>query len=431
MYFMTKGKQKTGVILPRNYGLRVSMPASMPDVFVSPTAYVLGQIMLERPSEIRSRITDWSGRNDMDLQEVIEELSTKVTRREGSKNILNFSRRASLTSPHDTVLRDVKNYQQGFTGVVQSKARGSYEFTMPNNFKRRDHPISYPGAYVGTMDKFWNDGKGKNLTVIGTHLAVPEIALRFDTYTGLPQRSNMTGLAPRDRFSEEDIPTLPFRLNCFMDPARMDESQKSRYDLVTDLFMDYYLNGTSQYELSKSALQNDILSQTLKDAFLDPRDRAQFRVLRQKEEETTKGNRDTVSAKVFLEKLNERVQDAPYSYHHVGYMREFAGSEHEIVTKRFEPQGVGPVYSIGILEGVPIVVKRNLEGRAENWMDSENKIESHPFSRGSGYKDVDDNTRRDSYTSVILPDRSFGESFGISQNLQAMYDKVRLEHRNK
>lgn len=427
-----KEEQKTGLILPRSYGLRLAMPQSMPDVFISPVSYILGQIMLETPGEIRNRVRDWADRHGESYEESLEALVKGVLKREKTKNILNFSRRTESRQVHDLALQNMKHYGGNFTGEVKSKGPdGYYSFSLPEPCQRRDCNISYPGARVGNSDNLWNEGKGKNMSVIGVHLAVPEIAIAIDYATGMAQRANTTGLAPRER-KMGFVPNLPFTFNSFKNPEQMSENELAQYRLLTDLFMDYYVNGNSQYKLSVEAMKNPVFSEELKRAIVHPKDRAKFKVLRQREEEKQKDDLSSAEARHYAStvKLLEGIKsyfEKEWDYTSSGYMREFPDSDWETVARRFEPKGEGPVYSVCVVEKVPVLVRRYLGHKAVNWIDSSDKNQFHPLKRlRRRYNSVDDATRRDSVTEVVLPDRQLREKgIYIPRNLQEIYNSLR------
>ena len=204
IYFLTKmtkkQMRKTGEFIPRYFGLKLAMPSYINDIFVHPAAYVLGQIMLEAPSEIRARVRDWTERNNKNYEKTLESLVKNVKKRENTKNLLNYSRRTEIRQEHNITLTDMSHMGGRFTGQTKSKGRGSsYTFSLPDPLKKRTINIGHPGARDTSPDNVWSDVKGKDVTYMTLHLAIPEIALIHDHQTGMPQRRNITGLAPKDR----------------------------------------------------------------------------------------------------------------------------------------------------------------------------------------------------------------------------------------
>lgn len=431
---MSKRPRKTGQILPRNYGLRLAMPG-IQDIFVSPAAYLIAQVMLETPAEIRARLRDWSERHNEQYEDVEYAFAEAVEKREGSKNILNTSRRTA-SRYSDLVLSKVRREQNRFTGTVKSKEKGDYDFALPFPPIGRGVNIGYPGARVGNKDNLYNEGKGKALSVIGAHLAVPEIALATDNQSSLPQRSNMTGLFPRDRKIESVMPSLPFTFNMFKSPEIMNQGELEMYRLVTDLIVNYYGKKESQYGISVEALKNPrIFSPELISAINHPTDRAQFKVLRQKEQEVSlqpgsQEDRRHASVTTLVAKISDYLRDS-FDYVPSGYSREFVGTPWETVAKRFEPRGnaKGPVYSITVSdEHPPILVRKYLSHKSLVWggfIDA--MVTSHISEKlDSYYTSIDDVTRRESQVVLVLPDENLKKKgIVVPEILKKEYDSLR------
>ncbi len=432
----TNRKRSTGEILPRNYGLRLSMPLSHPDIFVSPIAYAIAQVMLESPAEIRARMQDYARRHEEDPEVVSRSFVAGVLEREHSKNLLNFARRTAHRRAHKLALQGVERDGRMFIGEVKSKGRkGLYKFTLPIPDFNRDANISYPGARTGTNDNLFNEGKGKNITVIGIHLAVPEIAIYQDGITRLSQEANMTGLAPKDRIARQELPNLPFTFNFFSSVEQMNEQQLELYQTLTDIVFNYYLKGLSQYESSVLALQNpNIYSPELIKAILHQRDRAQFKVLRQDEKEVNEAHltptqdRRYAAVTTLLSKIRTYLEKFRES-HFAGYCREFVGTPWETVARRFEPSGQGPVYSVVTSsEHPPLIVGRLLKHKAQDWINSYDPFQTDNIADKIGlkYSIIDDQTRRESTVELILPDEALRErGIHIPENLQREYDALR------
>src|SRR3989338_3039201 len=132
--------RKTGRILPRNYGIRLQKRFSHFYMFIPPSSYILAQLALETPEEIRRRILDRAERNGRSPEELKEEFVEAVVKREGTKNILNNSRRTESRQIHNLALRSVSRQGRVFEGKVKSKGRewddkfvreGYYTFIIP------------------------------------------------------------------------------------------------------------------------------------------------------------------------------------------------------------------------------------------------------------------------------------------------------------
>ncbi|PIN89894.1 hypothetical protein COU60_02255 [Candidatus Pacearchaeota archaeon CG10_big_fil_rev_8_21_14_0_10_34_76] len=433
---MVRKRRKTGEILPRAYGIRISMPRGIEDVFVSPAPYILAQLMLETRSEIRARIKDYAERNKVDETELTEEFVEKVKKRNGSKNILNFSRR-TRTRRSNLALEGLTHRGSRFSGSVKSTEEGSYLFTIPEPPAFRDTPIGFPGAWVNTKDKIYSEEKGK-MVVVGTHLAVPEIALITDEQTKMSQSENMTGLYPTQRQMRSPMPVLPFTFNIFKNLERMTDKERERHSLITDLIMRHYINGATQYEISVEALNHtELLSPELISAIKNPRDRARFKVLRQKEKEFIEGSltdseeRRYAAITNLVENISTYLKET-HGYIPTGYGREFVGTPWEAIARRFEPpreSTSGLVYSIVTSEGhVPLIIKKQLGNKSHNWQDVNDPMQTlhiaHKIDRT--YDIVDDMTRQDCAVTLPSPDKKLRElGIQIPQILQKDYDELR------
>lgn len=430
-------KRKTGKILPRNYGLRLSMPREAGDVFVAPTAYALAQVMLETPQEIKTRIQDWvQFRGEGNRRKIEGELRDAVMQKEGSLNVLNLSRRVSEhQDPEKLILTNMKHHGAVFTGSVRSKEEGKYAFSLREPPKFRAINISYPGSRVETLDSLYNEGKGRDIVVIGAHQAIPEIALYLDAHSRISQRSNITGLLPSEREMNSKLPELPFTFNFFKTPDKMNKGELEKYRTVTEILLDYYIEGKSQYELNKKALQNPrILSPELVKSINYHTDPAQFKVLRQREEEISKSkltsdeDRRYAATTNMIKKIGAYLERNRQCYP-AGYSREFIGTPWETVARRFESKGRGPVYSLVTSdEHPPLIVARLLGEKSLMWSKSYDPVQKGHVSEKIGlkYSQLDDVTRRDSQVQLILPDKNLRNvGFSIPFNLQREYDELR------
>src|SRR3989338_5384501 len=81
----------TGEIIPRDYGIITYNEGRK--LFVSPSKYAVGTLILERPGQIRARLREKADRDGLDFKELEDAFVKGVVRREGAKNILNISGR--------------------------------------------------------------------------------------------------------------------------------------------------------------------------------------------------------------------------------------------------------------------------------------------------------------------------------------------------
>lgn len=436
--------RSTGTIAPRAYGVRLFMSPYVESVFVPPHSYLIAQLMLETPDEIRARLTDWAHRNGGSPKDVTESFARAVEKREGSRKILNMSRfknRKKLLH----VLPDMGRFGAVFSGQVRSKdddpKREWYQFTIPEPPMRREVPISYPGATVETVQNLRAGEKIRGTTYVSPHLAAVELALVHDERTRASQEENITGLTPQDRKMKAGTPKLPFTFNFFKDPANLSRKERTLYDLVTDALVTLYLGKGTHYETDVELLgHSEIYGPELTNAVTSPRDLATFKVIRQgevnrkSEEANTETGRRDASVRTLVNNL-ELYLERTRKYYSTGYCREFVGTPWEAVARRFQSSTDNPVYSIVTSDNhPPLVVKRDLGHKAAEWVDSRDMAQVQGMRRGADfaafigvkYESVDDATRRNSTVEIILPDvKLMSREYRVPRNLQAEYDALR------
>lgn len=436
-------KRKTGEDLRRAYGIRLSMPYSMYDVFVNPVSYVIGQFMLETRSEKQARTRDWAKRHDVPYLDARDMLWNGVNKREGSSDVLTHSRNPVRQGTHP-VLRNMLHPGGKFRAEVKSKGNriineGYYVVHLKEPTDERDINIGYPGSYSDSLDYFYSEEKGKDLTVMGIHMAIAEIALHNDSIFGWSQESNITRLSPMEREMEHPLPELPFTFTKFTDNYEENLRRLNFHQFITDLIFDYYVNKKSQYEISvRLANEPRLFGTGLRNAVRDPNDRARFQILRQMERRVTprniKEDTDYASARALMKRVERVILDSGQGYHFTGYMREFPASDptnlnesFETVAKRFEPTRKGPVYSLSMVDGIPIIVKRNLEHKVDDLSTHDGELaDLHPFKRvGIESITIDDVTRKEARTKVVTPDKTLmGRQIFAAQNLRDAYEAI-------
>lgn len=428
------GRRATGGILPRNYGLMLDMPGREA-LFVSPLTYMIAQIALETPAEIRTRLSDWARRHSTSLEEAVNELREGVEKKEGSKDLLNYSRRTATRSS-DLILKRMRHYGGTFTAEVKSRSGEGYRaISLPEPRFRRDVTIGYPGASCECPDHIYGETKNTRAAQVCAHLAIPEVALALDEHIGLSREANMTGLAPSERRMNAPSPALPFTLNTLKDPSKMTDHERAIWQQATDLIMAYFVEGRSQYELNGKALGNPALySAALVAAIKDNRDRAEFKVIRHAEETrarsslTSEQDRRYAATTTLVENI-ARFLTETWRYVAAGYCREFVGTPWETVARRFESGGKGPVYSVVVSdEHPPLIVSRMLGEKARDWHTSYDPVQRDSIAGKIGvrYSMNDDVTRRTSIVEIKLPDdQLIRAGVHIPGNLKAEYDSLR------
>jgi hypothetical protein len=432
-------KRRTGKILPRNYAILLSMPSGHEDLLVSPFTYMLAQLALETPGEIRTRLKDWARRNNVSLDTAVNELREGVEKLEGTKNLLNFTRRTE-TRDCDLALRRMKHYGNTFTAEVKSRTKEDYRaVSLPEPRFRRDITIGYPGASCECPDHIYGDSKKARASQVCMHIAIPEVALALDERLRLAQAENMTGLSPKERRMRGPLPELPFRINTLKDPQRMTEEEKSVWADTTDCLMRYFVERHAQYDINRDVLENPFMfGPALNQVIRDNRDRAEFKVIRQKEEEIARSKLSSVQDRRYaattalLDNIS-RFLIEKWGYVPAGYCREFVGTPQETVARRFEPWGKGPVYSIVVgEEHPPLIVSRRLGEKASNIYHSNNILQRDTLAENIGmpYFTTDDVTRRVSTVEIKLPDKQLIQAgFHVPENLQAEYNALRSKIR--
>ncbi len=444
-------RRATGEILPRTYGIMLEMPGNH-NLFVTPMAFALAQIQLERPREIRARISDWAKRNDKNKAEIEEKFRRSAGNEHERDAFLNHSRQPNTNGK--LALKEVRHLGAAFKADVKSRTHkeGSqdnvdyYHVALHHPLANRDITIGFPYGECGCEDSRWNSYKKKSVTAECVHMAALEIALATDVASRAASDKNITGLTPEarkiylDRTSTLAHPSLPFTFNFFKPLADCSESQGAQHRMLTDMIMNHFVRKKGHYELNGEALSHiELFSPVLLKALAHPLDRARFAVLKQDKRTITPKSpaEDRLYGSITeaLDKIDARFQ-TELGFVPVGYVREFVGTPWEVVATRYVEKyrrgGTGLVYSVCAREDVPpVIVCRNLEHKTGNLLDSKDPQPCvHPFARlGKTFPSRDDATRRMSPTRVILP-TARGEDKGIkvSANLADFYRRIVAEY---
>lgn len=432
----TKEKRHTGEIIPRTYGLIISMP-DRDNLFVSPMSYALAQIKLERPSEVRARLNDWAKRNH--LPEGETERIFKEAVGQNKEVLLNYMR--NPFNPLKPTIRNVRHRGEVFTGEVVS---GTYDpdtgevkyhdVSLRHPSASRDINLGFSRGECDCGDARYNGYKKRTVTAVCSHMAALEIALSTDGQTRVSKADSMAGLLPRDRTmtsgrSNLPNPRLPFAFNIF--DRRMNNQDRRRYEILTDMVMDYFIGERGFYEITGMALSHpEIFSSELLKALNSHKDRARFAVLRQDEKSVSpeSESKDRMYAAIThaLEQIKEYM--ASRNFFPAGYTREFVGTPWEMVATRYiqpRSEGAALAYSVGTSKDMPpVIVRRHLGHKSGNLFDLTSEVDHiHPFARIEiPYESRDDTTRRMGQTQVFTPiSRAKGSSINIADNLVQRY----------
>ena len=444
-------RRATGEILPRTYGLMLQMPGNH-NLFVTPMAFALAQIQLERPGEIRARIRDWVRRNGENVAETEERLKKGIGNEREREAFLNHSRQPK--SDDRLALKGVRHLGAAFKGDVKSRSYGTddpdkvdyHHVALHHPSANREIAIGFSYGECGCEDSRWNSYKKKSVTAECVHMAALEIALATDVASRAPSDKNITGLTPEarkiylSRTSTLAHPSLPFTFNFFRSPSDCNALQLAQHRMLTDMFMTHFVKRKGHYELNCKALMHETLfSPALLKALAHPLDWAQFAVLRQDERtsapESPAEDRLYGSITEALDKIDARFQKE-LGFVPVGNVRELVGTPWETVAIRYLEKrghgGTGLVYSVCTREGIPpIIVCRNLEHKTGDLLDSKDpQPRVHPFARlGKPFFSRDDATRRMSLTRIILPtERGEGKGINVSAGLADVYRRLVAEY---
>lgn len=440
----SKGKRSTGEIIPRTYGLILSMP-DRDNLFVSPMSYALAQIKLERPSEIRARLNDWARRRSLPAGET--ERIFKEAVGQNKEVLLNHMR--SPFNPAKPAIKDVRHRGEVFTGRVVSgtydASKGEVEYhnvSLRHPSASRDVNVGFSRGECDCGDARYNGYKKKAVTAVCSHMAALEVALSTDVQNRVSKAESITDLLPRDRTmasgrSALPHPQLPFRFNVF--DRRMNDQDRRRYDILTDMVMDYFMGEKGFYEINGEALSHpEILSPELLKALNGPRDRARFAVLRHDEKSVSpkSESQDRIYGAIThaLEQIKSHM--AERGFFPAGYTREFLGTPWEMVATRYiqpRSEGASLVYSVGTSEDIPpVIVRRHLGHKSGNLFDLTSEVDHlHPFARiGIPYESRDDSTRRMGQTQVFTPLLKERSSLKIADNLVQRYNGLMVRYRS-
>ena len=375
---------QTGEIIARDYGL-VLHEYGQRRVFFSPSKYAIGLAILESPSELRRRIREKSEREGIEYQSLEEAFVNGVVKREGSKNLLNIHGKKAL--------QNARRYGTIYFANIKSKSREGPAFydVQLGSPEIKNGSFSYHSARCECSDNFWNEVKC--FDVICPHISALEIALYKDSTSRKSSKKNITQLSPRER---TEHPSMPFSLF-------QNSSTREKDEIITDILFDYFVEEKDHFEINKGLLENRLIySIDLLRSIQDIRDKVQYKVLRHKEKDLENGDKKYCGAVKALEKkiiAELKIKRFKSDY----YAVEFKGTDYETISKRFRRGNL--VYSICIREGMlPVIVKKNLFVKSKNIFQSNDPREDSPFMRiGCKYISIDDATRRESLTEIIIP----------------------------
>jgi hypothetical protein len=394
---MMTAKQLSGEILPRDYGL-ILQGNRGPKVFMSPAKYAIATLMLERPGQIRARLRDKAQQEGLSFEDLVQKFTQGVKRKHGTKNILNRSGRNAV--------QNVALYGNQYTAQVKAKSnqrKAFYDVRISQPIISEDYGGS---VSCDCQDDRWNDVKA--LETLCMHAAALQVAFETDNRSGKSAKNNITGLVPSKRFKQ------------FM-PFGIGEYRSSAWSrLITQIAIEYYIENKSYFDLNKRLLGVDKMYTPQVMPFIES-SKASFGVLRQREKTAGKGNEQHAKAVKYLQ---QRVRSRLLSsgFHFAGYYLENKGTEHEVIAQRFVDHSA--VYGLCIKNGeLPYVVRKHLGEKVSDWVSAQDIRIDLPLSRiGEKYLSIDDFTRRESLTQIILPSNE-----NIPSYLQRKYTQLSIK----
>lgn len=395
---------KTGVILPRDYGIVIK--TRYQKHFVSPLKYAIAKLMLETKDEIDARLEKFANEYNYKTREVKTEFKLAVKKKEGKNSILETERKNALF--------DVKNYNGLYTAKVQSKSNkvGTfYEVQLKGSRLNFEDEFQVAEMRCDCSDSFWTDVKRRTSNCV--HTSALEMALYLDNKSRESSENNLTGLMRAERPRQI---LLPFELAI----------NPKLNNLLTQSLWQYYVENRSGLDVNKYLLENpEIYSDALKNLLNNNYDKAQFGVLRQIEKQKQRidlsetQKRVYGASKILEERIREKLNTLGFRFQ--GYGLEFKGTDSETVASRF--RCANEIYSICSSENMPPILVRKFLGSKDNFSF---KYESKPLDfSGEKYIDIDDSTRRESLTQVFIPGEIKGSDIFVPEMLKERYAKLK------
>ncbi len=368
---------QTSQIIPRDYGLTYKLGEEK--YFFSPSKLALATIGLETPAKIRQRLKVKAQKEGMPLKELEEILTTAVQKKDTTKTLLN-----------ENPILEAKKYSNHTHGKIQSKSRVEpYDVLIGRQQSTKSSSqILYSSHSCSCPDAFWAEAKNRNVMCI--HEAQMMLAIYKDTHPIISTANSLTGLFPRDR----QVISLPFNFQNKRLP-QLDE-------LVTDVLFYYYVEGKKHYEINRKLLENPQIYSFFLTNAIQSGDDVQFEVLRQKEKQITSDSKHTQEYFAAANALQKRAASMlkQRGFNSTGYSIEFKDSENETVTKRF--QNKNEVISLTTTHLTPpMLIRKYLGAKSQNIFGDQNSPQT--LVPNTQYVSIDDNTRRESLTQILLP----------------------------
>ncbi|HLC46868.1 MAG TPA: hypothetical protein VJI75_03950 [Candidatus Nanoarchaeia archaeon] len=403
----------TNEIIPRNYGITLHSPYNK-RLFLCPSQYMLGHLTLETSAEIRARLHEYSERKGIPYRKLSSDFRAKVMRREKGTGIIDLSRRLAL--------KEVNRYGGKISAQVLSKSGVDHYPVNISDAQRfpsgRLPPgIEYHDSKCSCESAFWADVK--EIDISCPHISALEIALVSDNNSPKDSaKRNITGLTKKARGDFNELPFALSRIGAFSNGRIAIPEQRA----LTDLMMGYYLENKNQYDIDVEALSDEMMyTPALRAEMLNGS--AVFSVLRQKESAasdlSSSEARYQGAVRALVERISSELQTR--DYRSKGYAREFVGTDFESVARRWE-NGVKAYHICTSRENPPLIVVRHLEKKAHDWMRPDDPRQDSPFRRiGESYTSIDDASRREGSTQVVIPGERPDSMLFVPEELKRRY----------
>jgi hypothetical protein len=403
---MTK-RIPTGEITPRDYGV-VIRPYRGQRKLLAPSKYAFGALLLESPEAIRERIADWARRNDMSQKKARETLEKGIARRGNGVHVLDWG----------NLLYDAKRHAGAVTAKVTTKSESDEyveaRVVAPRNVKEA---VYYDEIACDCAMSFW-DGVKTAKQVCG-HVAALDIALYRDEKSYLSTKENVTGLSLSQRIRS----MMPFTFFAH------DKRQGPRWQAVTDMLFDYYVNGHNHFDINVRALDDpEIYVGRLAAAIAtDANTDISYEAVRHDEHSVSENTVSTTERRMYgsFKVLEGRIEAMfeDHGFHTRGYVLEFKDTPHEVIARRFV-QGF-TAYSLCIRRDMPpLLIKKHLGAKVDRPITAAQPSPSNPYGQKESYITVDDATRRECHAEVIIPGTRQHSQLEVSQDLQRIYEKM-------
>lgn len=405
-------KTKTGIILPRDYG--ISLWSNGKKTFLSPMKYILAQLMLEKPKEIELRIKKMANEKGLVFKELNDEFKFSVLKKNTSLNILKID--------SESLIKNTKKYNNTIHSQIHSMSN-----KFPSYYNLQLSQTNNQHSRCSCSDNYWNEIKYSGDQMC-THLSSLELALWQDLNSTKSSKNNNTGLTKRDLLQNL---LLPFEFH-------QDHKDDYLEKLTNDALFDYFIEKKSHVNINKKLLDKPIIySEKLRNKLESNDDCLSYQILRLKEKDFIT-QKLPIADKIYyncVKALDIRLQNELKSrgYQFESYGLEFKGTEHETISKRFRNKD--QIYSICMSSHqLPLLVRKNLGEKSSNLYNSNdlNCIRSstnpnfnlNPIEREIEYMSIDDKTRRECLTKIIVPGFSGNSIVEIPNFLREIYNQT-------